>query len=387
MSYSYNYYRSGRRPANATLNQPLSIIVTILRLIFGGVFIFSGFVKLVDPLGLTYKMQDYLIAFGGFFENFIPLAFPAAIACTTLEFVIGLNMIFKIRFRLTTTLGLLFMLFMTPLTLYTAIANPVSDCGCFGDAVIISNTATFVKNVFLLLIIIILFIVRKRIHPILTPAMEWIIVLLFTAAGVWFAIHNYRHLPVIDFRPYKVGVNIPEAMTVPDGYPQDEYEITFIYEKDGVQKEFSLDNYPKNDSTWTFVDQKSVLVSKGYEPPIHDFTIENEYWDDITEDVLDYDGYTYLVITYDINLASEEELLKVQRLYNRTVLSKDTKFYALTASSDDEIENLRRRTGVTYPFCKSDPTTLKTIIRANPGIMLIKNGTIEAKWHWRDFEW
>ncbi len=382
--YSYN---KQNRKTNTGLNSSLNILLLILRLIFGCVFVFSGFVKAIDPLGSTYKIQDYLIAFGGFFEYFLPLALPAAILLSTLELVTGLNMLFNIRFKLTTWLGLLFMLVMTPLTLYIAVKNPVSDCGCFGDALVISNNATFIKNLFLLAIIIVLFVMRNRVKPVFMPKLEWLIVLLFFVAGILISVYNYRHLPMIDFRPYKVGVNLPEAMSVPEGYPQDKYEITFIYEKEGEQKEFTLDNYPKNDSTWTFVDQKSVLISKGYEPPVHDFSIEDENLDDITEEVLEYEGYTYLVIIYDINAANKKALLNVQKLYERTLLSGDTKFYALTASSDKDIEALRQRTGITYPFYTSDPTTLKTIIRSNPGIVLIKNGTIEAKWHWRDFEW
>jgi len=176
-------------------------------------------------------------------------------------------------------------------------------------------------------------------------------------------------------------------MRIPEGYPQDEYAVSFIYEKNGVKQEFTLDNYPKNDSAWVFVDQKSTLLTKGYEPPIHDFRIEDEDLGDITDEILDYEGYTYLVIVYDIRRAPEAELLKIQRLYNRTVLSDSVKFYVLTASSGNEIEALRKRTGITYPFCTSDPTALKTMIRANPGIVLLKNGTIVDKQHWRNFEW
>lgn len=381
----FNSYMKRDRGVNAGAHSKMNVLLSVLRLVFGGVFIFSGFVKAIDPLGSTYKIQDYLTAFGGFFENFSALALPAAIALSTLELLIGLALFFKIHVKLATWGGLLFMLFMTPLTLYIAIANPVSDCGCFGDAVVISNTATFVKNLFLLAVILILFVNRNRQHALFTPGIEWGVLLLFAVAAVGVSVHCYRHLPWIDFRPYKVGVNMPESMVVPEGYPQDEYAITFVYEKDGVQKEFTLENYPKNDSTWTFVDQKSTLISKGYEPPIHDFTIEDEYWNDITEDVLSYPGYTYLVIAYDLDKANEEALARLQRLYNRCVLSKDTKFYVLTASSDESIEALREKTGISYPFCKSDPTTLKTIIRSNPGIMLIKNGTIEVKWAWRDF--
>jgi len=388
-SYKSHNHRSRNLKSKFGPNtSPLvNVLLLILRLIFGGVFVFSGFVKLVDPLGFTYKIQDYLFAFGGYFEAFIPFALPVAIACATAELVIGLNMIFKIRVRLSILAALLFMLGMTLLTLYIAIKNPVSDCGCFGDALIISNTETFVKNLFLLAIIIILYVFRKRMYSVFAPVLEWIILLLFVGASVLFSLYNYHHLPIVDFRPYKIGVNIPEAMSIPKGYPQDEYNITFIYEKEGVQKEFTLENYPKNDSTWIFVDQKSTLIKKGYEPPIHDFIIEDENLDDITYDVLSHTGYTYLIIAYDISKAPEKELMKVQQLYDRVEHSKNTTCYVLTSSSDDEIEKLRKETGISYPFYKSDPITLKTIVRANPGIVLIKDGTIVGKWHWRDFEW
>lgn len=364
----------------------VDILILIFRLIFGAVFIFSGFVKLIDPLGFTYKIQDYLTAFGPFFENFSFLALPTSILLCTLELLIGLCLVFKVQYRLATLFGLLFMAVMTPLTLYIAIANPVSDCGCFGDAIVISNTETFVKNIFLFAMIIFLFITRKRVHPMFVKSIDWTLFVLFIAIGVSFAIYNYRHLPLIDFRPYKIGVNIRESMEIPDGFPKDEYKITFIYEKDGQQKEFTLDDYPKDDSTWVFVDQKSLLISKGYEPPIHDFTIEDEYGDNILDEVLDYEGYTYLVITYDISKAKDKNLENLQKLYDKT-LESNYQMYVLTASSDDDIENLRERTGITYPFYKSDPTTLKTIIRSNPGILLLNNGIIEDKWAWRDFEW
>lgn len=380
-----NNYSSSNRPHTAPMKPWLKALLTACRLFFGAVFIFSGFVKGIDPLGSTYKIQDYLTAFGGFFEHLLPLALPAAVALSTIELLIGLSLFFNIRAKLGAWGGLLFMLVMTPLTLYIAIANPVSDCGCFGDAVKLSNTATFVKNIVLLAVVLVLFFNRKRLYPVFAPGMEWGVMLLFAVVGVGISVHCYRHLPFIDFRPYKVGANIPEGMAVPDGAPQDEYAITFIYEKDGVQQEFTLDNYPKNDTTWTFVDQRSTLVKKGYEPPIHDFAIEDEEWNDITEDVLAYEGQTYLVVAYDLKLANEEAMARVQRLYNRCVLSRDTRCYVLTASTDEDIEALRHRTGVTYPFCKMDPITLKTIIRSNPGVVLIQNGTVQDKWAWRDF--
>lgn len=378
-------YKTNRRNTNSRQPKIITIGLAVLRLVFGAVFVFSGFVKAIDPLGSTYKIEDYLTAFGGFFTYFLPLAFPVAILLSSIELLIGLNMVFKIRYRLTTFIALLFMIVMTGLTLYIAIADPVSDCGCFGDAVIISNTATFVKNLFLLAIIITLFATRKNSYPFFTPAVDWAICFLFFLVGVGLSIHSYRYLPMIDFRPYKVGVNLAEAMYIPPGQG-DKYETFLIYEKEGVKKEFTLQNYPANDSTWTFVDQKSVLIEKGYEPPIHDFAIiDPEYMEDITEEVVQASGYTYLLIAYDISKASEEGLIEAQKIYNNAILS-GKKFYALSASSDEELENIRLKLNLSFPFYQTDPTTLKTIIRSNPGLLLLKDGTIEAKWAWRKFE-
>ena len=189
---------------------------------------------------------------------------------------------------------------------------------------------------------------------------------------------------ILFFRPYKIGTNIPESMFVPTDAPLDVYNTTFIYKKDGVEKEFTLENYPKNDSTWTFVDQKTVLVSTGYKAPIHDFSIVDANYNDITEDVIYDKGYTYLLVMYDINKASKAGAKQAEIIYNK-YKNSSTKFYALTASSDDDIHEFVKRTGVTFPFCKTDPITLKTIVRANPGLVLIKNGVIMNKWHWRDF--
>lgn len=356
----------------------------ICRLLLALVFIFSGFVKAIDPLGSTYKIEDYLNAFGGFFAGFTFVALPASILLSTLELLIGLNFLFYVQLRRTSFVTLLFMLVMTPLTLYIAIHNPVTDCGCFGDALVITNWQTFGKNAVFLVLSLYVFVLSKKSHPLFVPRVEWILVLVFAAIGIGLSVYTYNHLPLIDFRPYKVGVNIPEAMSIPEGAPTDKYETTFIYEKEGVQKEFTLENYPKGDSTWTFVDQKTVLISKGYEAPIHNFSIVDAAYDDITHDLIEYEGSVYLLIMYDVNKASETGAKRAEEIYQK-YKNSDTKFYALTASTDDEVEAFKQRTGVTYPFCKTDPITLKTIVRANPGLMLIKNGTITGKWHWNDF--
>jgi hypothetical protein len=341
-------------------------------------------VKAVDPLGMTYKLQDYFTALGGMFYSLSDNALILAIALSAIELFIGLNLVFAIQIRRTAFFGLLFMLVMTPLTLWIALKNPVSDCGCFGDALKISNWETFSKNVVLLaLIIAVLFTTRPH-QKFFILWVEWIAMVIFIGTGIGISAYAYNHLPQIDFLPYKKGVNIAEAMKIPENAPTDKYETTFIYEKNGTQKEFSLENYPKDDSTWVFVDQKTTLVEEGYKPPIHDFTIYNQQFEDIVPEIIAYEGYTYLVVMYELNKASDEGAKRVQKLFEKYE-NTNVRFYVLTASADEDIEAFVQKTNVTFPFYKSDPITLKTIIRANPGLVLIKNGTITGKWHWKDF--
>lgn len=368
-----------------TLQTIGNILLQAGRILFGLVFVFSGFVKSIDPLGSTYKIEDYLHNFGGFFESMADYAFIFAVALSTIELLIGLSLIFNIHIDLTKILALVFMVVMTPLTLYIAIKNPVTDCGCFGDALVISNWATFFKNVVLIAIIILIIIYHNNFKAYFSKKVQNIALVIFIAIGVSLSVYSYRHLPMIDFLPYKVGVNIPQAMVVPENAPSDEYKTTFIYEKDGVQKEFTLENYPKGDKSWVFIDQKTQLISSGYKAPIHDFSIMNAQFDDITETVLYDPGYTYLLIMYDINDASEEGARKAELIYQKS-LKEGAKFYALTASSDADVQRFVDKSDVTFPFWKTDPTALKTIIRANPGLVLLKKGTILGKWNWRDFD-
>jgi hypothetical protein len=208
---------------------------------------------------------------------------------------------------------------------------------------------------------------------------------LFVFFGIGVSTFSFRHLPLIDFMPYKIGVNIPAAMIVPENAVLDKYETTFIYEKDGLKKEFTLENYPKGDSTWKFVDQKSVLLIKGYTPPIHDFSIVNSQFEDITNQILSDSLQTYLLVMYDLTQTNEVGAKLAEVKYQKA-LKSGIQFYALTGSSDEEIEKFKQKNKVTFPFCKTDPITLKTIIRANPGLVLIKKGTIMGKWNWRDIE-
>jgi uncharacterized membrane protein YphA (DoxX/SURF4 family) len=362
-----------------------NLSLQILRTLFGAVFVFSGFVKAIDPLGSTYKIEDYLRTFGGFFESLADYALPLAIALSTLELLIGLNMILRVHVNTTNLFAFLFMLVMTPLTLYIAVKNPVTDCGCFGDALIISNWTTFFKNLVLFSSIILMLVYSQKFRSFLSNKLQYFSSLFFILIGISLSVSSYLHLPMIDFLPYKIGVNIPKAMEIPDNAPKDQYQTTFIYEREGEQKEFTLNDYPKNDSSWVFVDQKSKLIKQGFRPLIHDFSIMNEQFDDITKEVLSYSGKTYLLVIYDVAEASLNGMKESEKIYQKVIKTGD-KFYALTGSSDSDIKKIIKKTGVTYPFWKTDETALKSIVRANPGVVLIQNGIVLNKWNWRDFK-
>ena len=365
--------------------KPTHIIGSTARTLLALTFLFSGFVKAVDPLGTVYKIEDYLKAFGGFFTDLLPLAGVAAVCLIATEWLLGVCLLCNVRTQVTSWLTLAFYLFMTPLTLWIALNNPISDCGCFGDAIVLTNWQTFWKNVVFLSLVIILLCCKKAIPPLFSWWAELIIVLLGAGAVAGIMAYSYTHLPPMDFRPYKIGNHIPTLMEIPEDAEPDVYETTLIYEKDGVQQEFTLENYPKGDSTWTFVDQKSVLVKKGYVAPIHDFEIMTMDFEDITYDILESELPVELVIMYDLKKADRKQLGKVKELIEQSFFTFDNGgAYILTGSGEDEIEDLAEEFGwneetTEQVFCYTDPVTLKTIVRANPGMIVVQNGTIIEK--------
>ncbi len=353
-------------------------VVNICRFILGATFVFSGFVKAVDPLGTYYKIQDYLTAFGmqQLLPDIVPLILSVLLA--TIEFGVGVHLLLGIKRRATTRLALLIMLVMTPLTFYLALTNPISDCGCFGDALVLTNWQTFGKNVVLLICAIVLIITPWNMVRFLTKKMEWTLSNYSVVFVLALAVYCLATLPIIDFRPYKIGNSIREGMEIPEGAKPTIFDTHFIMERDGVKQTFTVDNYP--DSTWTFVSAETVVVEKGYEPPIHDFVMESlETGDDITDEVLDDPGYTFLLVMHRTEEADEGYIDLINELYE---YSKEHgyKFYALTSSSAEAIDLWRDHTGAEYPFCIMDDITLKTMVRSNPGLMLIKEGVILNKW-------
>ena len=356
----------------------LKMIVNLCRIIVAVTFIFSGFVKAIDPIGTQYKLQDYLGAIGmaGILPNWTLLA--VAVFLAAIEFCIGIFLLFAIQRRLISKLTAAFMAFMTMVTVWIVVADPVKDCGCFGDALHLTNTETLIKNIVLLVCSLAIMYRPLAMFRFVSKSNQWIvtnytIVFILVSSGL-----SLYYLPIFDFRPYHIGVNIPRGMEIPKGAKLPQFKTTFIMEKNGQRKEFTLDNYP--DASWKFIDSKTVQTSEGYIPPIHDFSItDNKTGLDLTNSVLSHKGYTFLLIAPHLETADDSNFGDIDRLYEYAQ-SYDIPFYCLTASTTKAIKRWIDLTGAEYSFCITDEAVLKTIIRSNPGLLLLKDGTIINKW-------
>ncbi len=355
------------------------------RILLGIVFIFSGFVKAVDPLGSAYKFADYFTAFKlGFLEFF---SLPLSIVLAAFELVLGVALILGYRRKVIYRVLLWFMLFFTLLTFILAIFNPVSDCGCFGDALILTNWQTFLKNVALMCFVGLLFFGRKTEYDSGRKAMEWIVISVIYAGVILFSVWNYRHLPLIDFRPYDLGTSISEDMEIPEDAPVDEYETILVYRNrdQGTEHQFSLADYPKDTISWDFVSSDSRLIRKGYEPPIHDFAIMDESGNDLVDRILADPGFTLIMISYDLEKADARAMKMAGQWSELELLADDFSFLAVSASTTEVVHSISSLLGLDYPFFAGDEIMLKTMVRSNPGFMLISDGTIIGKWGFRDF--
>ncbi len=345
------------------------------------VFILSGFLKGVDPLGFAYKLGDYFRAFGLDFME--PLALPLSFVMCAAELFIGLLLLYNTLPRFGAWAVLLFMAFFTPLTLYIAIFNPVTDCGCFGDAFIISNWETFLKNVPLFGMAIILFYHRRKLDSGLSPAQNFGAASFLLVVSFLPSVHGYTQLPLMDFRPYSIGSNIPYNMSTPPGAPVDVYKTLLYYQKDGVVQEFGEDNFPWQDTTWKFVESKSILLEQGYVPPITSFVITDLDGMDVTEEIIHAQGYYLLAVSYRLDRSNPRVVARLNEIYFKA-REQGIAFASVTASSYDAIEQFVGQTGAAYPFLQADEVTLKTIIRSNPGLVLLKGGTVIGLWHYNN---
>ena len=355
-----------------------SVIFTLLanacRLLLSLVLIVSGFVKAVDPVGFTYKLQEYAAAFSSDVFSDDWLLFFAIIQAM-LEFLLGVFMLMGVYRKFISVFVFAMMLVFTLFTSYIYIASPVDDCGCFGEAFIFSNGATLAKNIILLLFSTVVFLGRRRFVWYITSKSRWMVVIYSLFYICLVEGLSLSSLPVLDFRPYAVGNNLREmAKSVPEVY-----EVKLVYEKDGEKREFTQDNAP--DSSWVFVESRTELVKEGSEALIGDFAIVDWQTDeDIAAQVLADTGYVYLVAIEFMEKASVSRVDKVNDLYDYCV-ENGIPFYAMTSSGEEEIDLWRRRTGAEYPIYWSGNTMLRTMVRSNPGVVLLNNGVVVGKWN------
>ncbi len=353
-------------------------IANISRILIGIVFVFSGFVKGVDPLGFGYKLEDYFIAFN--WQFLIPFALFFSIVLCTIEFVTGIMMIFNLRLRITSWLLLAMMVFFTLLTLNDALYSPVPDCGCFGEAIKLTNWQTFYKNLFLLPLAILVFIYRKKFKPFISPGKQWLTALFFVGLFSAFSYMCYRHLPVIDFTEWKIGHKL-----FPENPKPVKYYLTYKNKKSGEEKEYLSPNYPFNDSIWMtqweFVSQRVEDPNMYYGKSL---IISDTIGNNVTESIIRNPDYQLIVNSYDLSKADNKAFLKLNDFCAKAY-ADNIATAVLVSSTPADIAKFVKENKLHLDFYTSDDIALKTIVRANPGLLLLKNGVILKKWHYNDF--
>ncbi len=361
----------------------MKYIVSISRYLVGLLFVISGLVKVNDPLGFSYKLTEYFSPEVLNLPFFIPYALLISIAIVVFETLLGLLLIIGYKTRFTTINLLLMILFFTFLTFYSAYFNKVTDCGCFGDALKLTPWQTFYKDVVLLILITPLFIKSDLITPLLPK--NYLKITLYTGTFLCFSIVYYAlmHLPLVDFLPYKVGTNIQKSMEIPKGAPKSVYDDIWYYRVNGEVKEFKTEEQPWYIKGAEFVDRKTTLITKGYEPPIHDFTIEMD-GADYTQDVLSSEK-AIIIVMYNLEKSEKEGLKKLEEL-NQKALKKDYLVIGLTGSLNDVISKVKKDNKINFDFYACDETALKSVVRSNPGILLLNKGTIKQKVSWNDID-
>lgn len=373
-------------------NQPLNIFLQVLRIAVGALFIFSGVVKANDPMGLANKMTEFFEPSVWNMPFMIPYALPLSVMMIAFEIIAGVALLLGFAFRAFSLFLLLLNIFFTFLTAYVYYwdvimhSAKVRECGCFGDCIKITNSETFWKDVALLVAALILYICRNRIRPLLPrhPNTALFVLSVFFAFGVqWWAL---EHLPFHDCMPYKIGNNIWEKKQMPPGSTTAVYQSTFTYKKDGVTKEFTQDNLPWEDTTWVFVDRKDKLIKEAVgEAEIKDFTVSDFAGNDYTEPMLKEPGYTYLLFLKNPVTARTDNMDRLQRLM-KDAQKKNIPFYVLSSGNQAATEAWKQKWNMTYAELYTiDYTASKTALRTDPGLLLIKAGTITGKWSFRDY--
>jgi uncharacterized membrane protein YphA (DoxX/SURF4 family) len=366
----------------------MKYLVNICRLLVGVLFIISGLIKANDPLGFSYKLEEYFTVFG--LDFFKPFALALSVVITVFEIVCGVAVLIGSRMRLFAWLLMLMIVFFTFLTFYSAYFNKVTDCGCFGDALHLTPWQSFTKDVVLFVLILPIFLWRNKVQSIVSMKMDNIMMLAATALSLWFNIACINHLPVIDFRPYKIGTDIVKDMAIPEGAPVDEYETKLVYlnKKTGEKKEFTTAEYTKasylweDTLTWAWDTTLTKLIKEGFKPKINDFDITDDDGNKITDAVLKKAGYTLLIVNYNVSKSDKSHQAEINELVAECDKNK-IPVVGLTASVSEK-EAYRHVVQAAYPYYTTDETALKTMVRSNPGLVLMKDGVVKNMWHHND---
>lgn len=359
----------------------MNILTQIVRLLVSATFIFSGFVKLVDPLGSAYKFEEYFGADVLNLEFLMPFTLQFSILLILAEIMLGVMLLVGYLPKLTVWSLFFITLIFLFLTWYSAYYDKVTDCGCFGDAVKLTPWETFYKNVVLIALVIFLMVRVYDIQPILNDIVAQWISMISLLVFIFITVYVLRHLPIIDFRPYAIGKNIPEGMIFPEGAQAPIYEDTWIYNVDGTDNVYTTEDKPWNIEGATFVDRKTKMIQEGFVPPIHDFTMERD-GEDITELLMEKEKLM-LIVAYNLEKSNKKGLVKIKKVTDEALQNGYTVF-CFSASTMEQFEKIKNEYQLDFDLLFCDETTLKTIIRSNPGIVTLNKGTITGKSSWID---
>ncbi|MDQ1141505.1 BT_3928 family protein [Pedobacter agri] len=367
-----------------------NIILSISRIFVGVLFIFSGLIKANDPLGFGYKLQEY---FEVFHMNFLSgSATGIAILLCTLEIILGALLLLGFWSRKVAWGLLLLIIFFTLLTFVSAAFKVVTSCGCFGDAIPLTPWQSFSKDLVLLVLIIVIFIYKDRIHPLFKKeATQRNIAIAITLIALGFGIFTYNVLPIIDFLPYKVGSHIPSQMVIPPGEKPDEYEIMYhlVNKKTKEEKDMSDKAYLKTeiwkDNNWEIVGEPvQRLVKKGYEPKIKDLKITDASGTDYTKELIENPYYSLVYVAYDLKNTNQAAIGKLNALAINATQQFNIRTVLLTANSAQDAEAFVKQNNLFSEVFYADAVPLKSMVRANPGVLLLKNGVVINKWHFHN---
>ncbi|WP_310557812.1 BT_3928 family protein [Flavobacterium sp.] len=360
-----------------------NFITQFSRLFVGILFIISGLIKLNDPLGFSYKLDEYFSEPVFNIPFFVPFSLAIALFLVILEVVLGFMLLIGYKSKWTIWSLLLLVVLFTFLTFYSAYFDVVKDCGCFGDALHLTPWQSFSKDLILLFFILILFYNQKYIKPLFTAKIQNILVLTSIALCSFMGYWVLNHLPLKDFRPYKVGTNIRKSMEIPDNAPKSVVEMIFIYKVKGVDKEFTEKDLMSLPEGAEFVDRKDKVIVQGYQPPIHDFKLELD-GEDKTDMILSKEK-AILIVAYDLEKANSIGLQKINDVYKKAN-AKGYYVALLTGSSTDVINDIKKKYSFNFDILFCDATALKTVERGNPSFVILNYGTIIQKTHYNDVD-